>query len=428
MITNSMIKPTHRQLEYQSWEFGLFLHFGLRTFYEGYVDFDKRPMSPSEFNPAQLDCEQWIRTAKESGMNYAVLTAKHHDGFSNWPSKYSSFTVAQSPWKEGTGDVVKEFVAACRKYGVKPGLYYSPFDGSADFYNQDARAYDDYFVNQITELLGDYGDIDILWFDGCGSEGHEYDWARIIGEIRRLQPNILIFNMGDPNFRWVGNEDGIAPIPCWNVTDATDFSILTEQKDALGEHIWLPAECDVQMRANWFYSDRDEHTIKSLDQLMGLYYYSVGRGANLLLNIGPDREGLLPAKDTAQLQAMGDEIRRRFDHPIASIEQCSQNKSGWSYEATKPHLIDHILIQEDLTNGEHVRSFRINVTTEKTQRSITVYEGRNIGHKAIIRIPAIKVRGLQLEITDYEGVPSIRQIAIYYVGGIREQSEHQPEK
>lgn len=428
MITNSMIKPTLRQLEYQGWEFGMFLHFGLRTFYEGYVDFDKRPMSPSAFNPVQLDCEQWIRTAKESGMNYAVLTAKHHDGFSNWPSKYSSFTVAESPWKEGTGDVVKEFVAACRKYDVKPGLYYSPFDGSADFYNQDARAYDDYFVNQITELLGDYGDIDILWFDGCGSEGHEYDWARIIGEIRRLQPNILIFNMGDPNFRWVGNEDGIAPIPCWNVTDATEFSILTQQKDALGEHIWLPAECDVQMRVNWFYSDSDEHTIKSLDQLMGLYYYSVGRGANLLLNIGPDREGLLPAKDTAQLQAMGDEIRRRFDHPIASIEQCSQNKSGWSYEATKPHLIDHILIQEDLANGEHVRSFRINVTTEKTHRSLTVYEGRNIGHKAIIRIPAIKVRGLQLEITDYEGVPSIRQIAIYYVGGNREQSEHQPEK
>jgi alpha-L-fucosidase len=415
-MTNSMIKPTLRQLEYQGWEFGMFLHFGLRTFYEGYVDFDKRPMSPAEFNPVQLDCEQWIRTAKESGMNYAVLTAKHHDGFSNWPSKYSSFTVAQSPWKEGTGDVVKEFVAACRKYGVKPGLYYSPFDGSADFYNQDARAYDDYFVNQITELLGDYGDIDILWFDGCGSEDHEYDWARIIGEIRRLQPNILIFNMGDPNFRWVGNEDGIAPIPCWNVTDATEFSILTQQKDALGEHIWLPAECDVQMRANWFYSDSDEHTIKSLDQLMGLYYYSVGRGANLLLNIGPDREGLLPAKDTAQLQAMGNEIRRRFAHPIASIEQCSQNKSGWSYEATKPHLIDHILIQEDLTNGEHVRSFRINVTTEKTQRSITVYEGRNIGHKAIIRIPAIKVRGLQLEITDYEDVPSIRQMAIYHVG------------
>lgn len=428
MITNSMIKPTLRQLEYQGWEFGMFLHFGLRTFYEGYVDFDKRPMSPSEFNPVQLDCEQWIRTAKESGMNYAVLTAKHHDGFSNWPSKYSSFTVAGSPWREGTGDVVKEFVAACRKYDVKPGLYYSPFDGSADFYNQDARAYDDYFVNQITELLGDYGDIDILWFDGCGSEGHEYDWARIMGEIRRLQPNILIFNMGDPNFRWVGNEDGIAPIPCWNVTDATEFSILTQQKDALGEHIWLPAECDVQMRANWFYSDRDEHTVKSLDQLMGLYYYSVGRGANLLLNIGPDREGLLPVKDTAQLQAMGNEIRRRFDHPIASIEQCSQNKSGWSYEATKPHLIDHILIQEDLANGEHVRSFRINVTTEKTHRSITVYEGRNIGHKAIIRIPAIKVRGVELEITDCEGVPSIRQMAIYYVGGIREQSEHQPEK
>lgn len=416
MITNSMIKPTLRQTEYQGWEFGLFLHFGLRTFYEGYVDFDKRAMSTSEFNPVQLDCEQWIRTAKEAGMEYAVLTAKHHDGFSNWPSKYSSFTVAQSPWKEGAGDVVQEFVDACRKYDVRPGLYYSPFDGSADFYNQDAKAYDDYFVNQITELLGDYGDIDILWFDGCGSEDHEYDWPRIIGEIRRLQPNILIFNMGDPDFRWVGNEDGVAPIPCWNVTDATEFSILTEQKDALGEQIWLPAECDVQMRANWFYSDSDEHTVKSLDELMGLYYYSVGRGANLLLNIGPDREGLLPAKDTAQLQAMGEEIRRRFNNPIATMEQCSPHNTGWSYVAEKPHLIDHIVLQEDLTNGERVRSFRIHVTTAKTARSITVYEGRNIGHKAIIRIPVIKARGVQLEIMDSEGMPSIREMGIYHVG------------
>ncbi|OAB44679.1 hypothetical protein PBAT_15575 [Paenibacillus antarcticus] len=415
MIVNSMIKPTPKQLAYQEWEFGLFVHFGLRTFYEGYVDFDTREMSLSVFNPIHLDCEQWIRTAKEAGMKYAVLTAKHHDGFSNWPSKYTDFSVAQSSWKEGKGDVVKEFMDACRKYDMKPGLYYSPFDGSAGVY-QNAKAYDDYFVNQITELLGNYGDIDILWFDGCGSEDHEYDWVRIIDEIRRLQPNISIFNMGDPDFRWVGNEDGIAPLPCWNVVDSTEFSILTEQKEVLGEQLWLPAECDVRMRENWFYSDNDEHTVKSLDQLMGLYYYSVGRGANLLLNIGPDRQGLLPTKDASHLQAMGEEIRRRFENPIATLKQCMQNKLEWIYEPTHPHLLDHIVIQEDLTLGEHVRNFQISVITEKTKRPFTVYEGQNIGHKAIIRIPSIKVQGVILTVTKTEGLPSIHDMSFYYVG------------
>src|SRR5690625_3642391 len=244
---SNRIKPTARQLEYQKWEFGLFIHLGLRTFYEGYVDFDERRMSPEKFYPTNLDCEQWIITAKEAGMKYAVLTAKHHDGFSNWPSKYTEFSVAYSPWKDGKGDVVREFIDACRKHDIKPGLYYSPYDGSVDFYdNKDPKEYDDYFVNQITELLSDYGNIDILWFDGAGSEGHEYDWKRIVKEIRTLQPNILIFNMADPNFRWVGNEDGLAPTPCWNVVNSLNFSIYEDKLEELGDYLWLPAECDVQ--------------------------------------------------------------------------------------------------------------------------------------------------------------------------------------
>ncbi|MBM7566031.1 alpha-L-fucosidase [Paenibacillus sacheonensis] len=419
--TNTNIIPTAKQLAYQDWEFGLFLHFGLRTFYEGYADFDERPMTPADFNPAGLDCEQWIRTAKEAGMAYAVLTAKHHDGFSNWPSKYSRFSVEASPWKDGKGDVVREYVDACRKFGVKAGLYYSPYDGSADFYAQDAEAYDDYFVNQITELLGSYGEIDILWFDGCGSENHTYDWDRIIGTIRRLQPGILIFNMGDPDFRWIGNEDGIAPIPCWNVADATDFSILTKEKETLGTRLWLPAECDVQMRANgstWFYSDQDEHMVKSVGELMGLYYLSVGRGTNLLLNIGPNREGLLPAKDTAHLEAFGEEIRRRFGRPIATLAACRQEGLVWRYDAQESHLLDHIVIQEDLTEGEHVLAFRVSVLTAKTHQPVAVYEGRNIGHKAIIRLPAVKAAGVIVEVTAHGGArePVLRELSIHYSG------------
>ncbi|MBP1962774.1 alpha-L-fucosidase [Paenibacillus aceris] len=410
------LTPTARQLAYQNWEFGLFLHFGLRTFYEGYVDFDERRMDPAAFHPAHLDCEQWIRTAKEAGMNYAVLTAKHHDGFSNWPSRYSQFSVAASPWKEGKGDVIREFVDACRKYDVKPGLYYSPYDGSADFYTQDAKAYDDYFVNQITELLSEYGDIDILWFDGCGSEGHSYDWNRIIGEIRRMQPQILIFNMGDPDFRWVGNEDGIAPVPCWNVVDATEFSILTEKKEQLGDRLWLPAECDVQMRGNWFYSDSDVHTLKSVEELMGIYLHSVGRGANLLLNIGPDRNGLLPEKDVERLLDFGSEIRRHVGSPFATLAQCDKRGHTWVYETEKAQMLDLVVIEEDLTDGEHVRSFRISIITQKSRRPVTIYEGQHIGHKAIIRVPAIKVRGVIVEITESDQEADLQGLSFHHVG------------
>ncbi|MBR2569629.1 MAG: alpha-L-fucosidase [Paenibacillus sp.] len=413
--STTSIKPTARQLEYQDWEFGLFLHFGLRTFYEGYRDFDERAMDPANFNPKNLDCEQWIRTAKEAGMTYAVLTAKHHDGFSNWPTHYSRFSVSASSWKDGQGDVVREFTDACRKYGLKAGLYYSPFDGSADFYTQDEKAYDDYFVNQITELLGNYGDIDILWFDGCGSEGHEYDWPRIIREIRKLQPNILIFNMGDPNFRWVGNEDGIAPIPCWNVVDSTDFSILTDEKDELGENMWLPAECDVQLRANWFFSEQDD-AIKSVDQLMGLYYLSVGRGANLLLNIGPDREGLLPAEDADRLLAFGEEIARRFESPLETISSCKIEEGRFVHSMSTAKLIDHIILEEDLADGEAVRRFSITVVTEKSHQRVRLYEGLNIGHKAIIRLPAVKVRGIEIEFLETEGEPNLSRMSLHYAG------------
>ncbi|MBO0600615.1 alpha-L-fucosidase [Sporosarcina sp. E16_3] len=417
MTTIQRSKPTARQLEFQQWEFGLFIHFGLRTFYEGYVDFDKRPMYPTEFNPTNLDCQQWVKTAKQAGMKYAVLTAKHHDGFSNWPSKYTDFSVVQSPWKDGKGDVVQEFVNACHNHDIKPGIYYSPYDGAADFYsNKDAKAYDDYFINQITELLTNYGDIEILWFDGAGSENHEYDWKRIIATVRSLQPNILIFNIADPDFRWVGNEDGIAPIPCWNLVDSIDYSVYSEEQNKLADLLWLPAECDVQMRANWFYSENDDHTVKSLGELMGIYNYSVGRGANLLLNIGPNREGLIPKKDEQRLLEFGKEISRHFDNPIAKIEDCEFRDGKWIYEAREPHLIDQIVVQEDLKNGESVQKFRITIITAKTQRHITVYEGINIGNKAIIKIPMVRIKSVILEVLKSNGEPIIKELSFHCVG------------
>ncbi|WP_082053203.1 alpha-L-fucosidase [Gordoniibacillus kamchatkensis] len=414
MAVGSRPKPTARQLEFQDWEFGLFLHFGLRTFYEGYEDFDSRPMSPDKFNPAELDCDDWIRTAAAAGMKYAVLTAKHHDGFSNWPSRYSSFTVAQSPWREGRGDVVGEFVAACRRHGVKPGLYYSPYDGSADFYSQDARAYDDYFIHQITELLTGYGPIDILWFDGCGSENHEYDWPRIIGEIRRLAPDLLIFNMGDPNFRWVGNEDGIAPSNCRNVVDSTRVSILTERRESLVASVWLPAECDVQMRSTWFYSDGNAADTKSVTELMGLYELSVGRGANLLLNIGPDRSGRLPEPDASRLLEFGAAIRQRYGRPRARLADWRREGRRWVYEADAPFLLERVVLQEALEDGELVTGFTVTIVTEKSAASVLMHEGRAIGHKRIVTLPPVKARGVTVELAgDGEAEPSLRELLLF---------------
>lgn len=419
MNKGKCVKPNKRQLNYQDWEFGLFIHFGIRTFYEGHEDWDGKDMPLEAFNPVSLNCEEWIKTAKEAGMNYAVFVAKHHDGFANWPSKYTDYSVAGTPWKNGKGDIVREFVDACHKYNMKIGIYYSPADASSNKMKKTHKEYDDYFIAQISELLTQYGKIDILWFDGCGSEEHKYDWRRIISEIRRMQPNILIFNMGDPDFRWVGNESGIAPMPCLNTVDSVPFSIRTDKKDALNNSgfVWLPAECDCRMReSNWFYSDSDEDTVKSLEQLMGIYYYSVGRGANLILNIGPNRQGLLPDKDAKRLLEFGGEIKRRFSNPIASINDFTQCESQWTYEADKSILLNHVVIKENLTNGESVKKFKISICPYPYGDPIIVYEGRNIGHKAICMFPLICAKAVILDIEEYDTEPIICSIELFEVG------------
>lgn len=403
------VKPTKKQLEYQDWEFGIFIHFGIRTFYEGHRDWDNKPMFASEFNPVSLDCNQWTETAKKAGANYMVLVAKHHDGFALWPSKYTDFSVASSPWKNGKGDVVKEFIEACHKNDIRPGLYYSPAEwGNPKFDNPEA--YDEHFISQISEILTGYGKIDVLWFDGCGSEGHAYNWGKIIKEIRKMQPDILIFNMGDPDFRWVGNEAGIAPWPCWNTVDKLDFSIKTDEKEKISSSQWLPAECDCRIREkNWFYEDADEHTVKSVLELMGLYYLSVGRGANLLLNIGPDRRGLFPEKDKNRLMEFGDEIRRRFGTPVPVKN--SENKDNlWTFNFNEKTLVNHAVIQEDLIKGEHAIRFKIKMLIGRQE--IILFEGHNIGHKSICEFPTVKTDKLIIEVKS-QGKFSLRSASFY---------------
>ena len=404
--------PTRRQLEFQEWEFGLFLHFGIRTFYEGHADWDGKPMSAAAFSPSALDCDQWAETAKRAGANYIVLTAKHHDGFALWNSRYTDFSVASSPWKAGKGDVLREFTDACRRHDLKIGLYYSPMDASGAKY-ADAKVYDDYFIAQISEILTGYGAIDMLWFDGCGSENHAYDWSRIMGEVRRMQPEILIFNMGDPDYRWIGNEAGLAPSPCWNTVSSVEFSIQTEAKESgwRGKPVWLPAECDCRMRDfNWFYSDADAHTIKSVEELLGIYYYSVGRGCNLLLNIGPDRRGLLPDADASRLLEFAAERDRRFAAPYTAA---AKSPSRYVFTPAAPLLLNHVAAQEDLTDGERIREFTVKIQPEHGREAITVYTGRSIGHRAVCRFPEVRAHRAWLEITRSDGESKMRSVAFY---------------
>jgi alpha-L-fucosidase len=407
--------PTARQLEYQDWEFGLFFHFGIRTFYEGHRDWDGKPMPAEGFDPSELNCGNWAEAAAEAGARYMVLVAKHHDGFADWPSKYTDYCVAGAPWRDGKGDVVREFVDACRQYGLKTGLYYSPADANSPVYD-DEKAYDDYFINQVSELLTGYGEIDILWFDGCGSENHEYDWPRIIAEIRRMQPGILIFNMGDPDFRWIGNEAGLAPLPTWNTVEDVHVSVRTSDKEALTTKKWLPAECDLMMRdRNWFYSDRDEDTVKTPEELLGIYYRSVGRGCNMLLNIGPDRRGLLPEKDKQSLLAFGAEVKRRFGNPVASLDDFERDGDTWTYGpgGGDAFHFDHVVLQEDLAQGERVRRFRILIRSYCGGEPIVLWEGRNIGHKAICPFPLVRARTVTVEILETDGPVAMRNIQVF---------------
>ena len=407
-----MISVKPGQLEFLNWEMGVFFHFGIRSFYEGHKDWDLKDMPLAGFNPTELDCEQWIKTAKEAGVTYAVLVCKHHDGFANWPSEYTEYSVKNTPWKDGNGDVVREYVDACRKHGIKVGLYYSPAQfGSI---KMEPKEYDDYFINQISELLTNYGKIDYLWFDGCGSEGHQYDKPRIISEIRKCQPEILIFNMWDPDTRWIGNEAGLANIPNSNIVRSLDFSVMTRNKDELGDEVFLPGECDCRIRRrNWFYSENDAHTLKSLDELMGLYYYSVGRGANLLINIAPDRRGLLPDADAARFVEFGKAVKEHFANPIET--NITKNGNKYTLELPDEMTVNHVVLEEELNYGDKIKQFAVYVYPTHFGKPILVYRGETVGHKCICNFPTVCTQKIEIVIEKESAAHVMNKINVYYV-------------
>jgi alpha-L-fucosidase len=410
--------PTARQLAYQDWEFGLFLHFGIRTFYEGYVDWDGRPMTATRFAPSALDCDQWMRAAKAAGMRYAVLTAKHHDGFANWPTRWTTFSVASSPWRSGQGDLVAEYVEACRRHDLRVGLYYSPADWHYPY--EDPRAYNDYLAGQLTELCCDYGPLDILWFDGCGSEDRDYDWPRLMSVVREWQPQVLVFNMGEPDFRWVGNESGLAPLPCWNTVDRDGRPVAPGEREGHEADLrWLPAECDCRMRArNWFYSDQDEDTVKGLDELLALYDYSVGRGCNLLLNVGPNRRGLLPEPDTMRLRELGQALAGRFAVPLADIASFERDRDTWTARFERPQRVECLVVQEEIRRGEQIQGFAVEALLGRSgSPAIAVHKGECVGHKAICSFPTVSAWGVRFRVLRSTGEVSLRALDLFGTRG-----------
>ena len=394
--------PTEKQLAFLDWEVGVFFHFGIRTFYEGHTDCDGKEMPAAGFSPTALDCRQWIAAAKAGGAKYTVLTAKHHDGFALWPSKYTDYGVKRSPWKNGQGDVIKEYTDACRALDMKTGLYYSP--AQAGFERTPKTDYDDFFINQITELLTNYGKIDYLWFDGCGSEGHSYDTLRIVSAIRSLQPDILLFNLWDPDTRWVGNEDGMAPFDasCVVRADATDLN---------GGVRFLPYECDCKLHpGSWFYADAEKENVRTADEVVGLYELSVGRGGNLLINIAPDRTGKIPASDAAIFAAAGEKIATAFARPLTIRTEATA--SGVNVYSDFEQSCSCAVLSEDLRRGERIRSYAVFYRCGETEILLTA--GKTVGHKRIVRFPCVALGGEnRLFVTFSANQPAALRISLF---------------
>lgn len=405
--------PTKKQIDFLNWELGVFFHYGIRTYNE-MTDKSEGKMDPSTFCPENLDCEQWIRVIKEAGAKYAVLTAKHHDGFALWQSDCSDYSVKQSPWKDGKGDVVKEFTDACRKYDIKVGLYLNPSQWSMGNYSKDE--YNNYVVNQTKELLSNYGVIDYIWFDGAGSEKHKYDEKRIVDTIRTLQPNILIFNMWDPDTRWIGNEMGIAPMNNKNIVDSVGISIYTEKKDKLSEKMFLAGECDTMMTdtlGNWYYNENAR--LRSLDELMGIYVYTVGRGSNLLINISPDKEGKICDRYAEAFIKFGKEIKKLTENPVSyngEIEYSNNNE--YVVTLDKPTLLNTVILEEEFTDDE-IEKFEIYAGPDYGNAFQKIFIGETVGRKRICQFTPFWCDRIKI-VTD-ENMPShkIKNILLNYV-------------
>ena len=386
-------------MAWQRDELAMFLHFGVNTFTDR--EWGDGKESPSIFDPARLDARQWARTAKAAGFRAMILTAKHHDGFCLWPTATTRHSVASSPWRGGGGDVVREFVDACAEAGLRAGLYLSPWDRNHPTYG-DSPAYNDVYAAQLTELLTRYGKITEVWFDGANGEGPNgrrqvYDWPRVFGIVRRLQPEAVIFSDAGPDVRWCGNERGVAGDPNWSAVDPAVVSYPGQSGpgiEAALQHgheagtVWRPAEVDVSIRPGWFYHPAQDDEVRTIDNLIQLYFTSVGRNSKLLLNVPPTREGLVHTVDATRLAGFRTARDRLFGTPVelgrAAFRPSGQAGADVEWELARPVRPTVARLAEDITHGQRVASYRIEGGEEGRWRELA--RGSTIGYAKLDRL------------------------------------------
>ncbi len=454
------IVPTPRQLRWQQLELTAFFHFGINTFTGREWGTGKE--DPQLFNPTQLDAKQWVKAAKDAGIRQVILTAKHHDGFCLWPTSATDHSVKSSPWKNGGGDVVKEVAIACREYGIGFGIYLSPWDRNAAVYGSDA--YNDFFVQQLTELLTNYGRVDEVWFDGANGEGPNgkkqvYDFGRWYALIRKLQPEAAIAIMG-PDVRWVGTETGYGRETEWSVVPANnlDQSVIAAnsqqgvafkpQGDMRGEDIggrdkishakglvWYPAETDVSIRPGWFYHDQEDDKVKSPEKLLDIYYNAVGKNGVLLLNIPPDKRGLIHENDVKNMLAWKTLRDKIFavnllkGAAISTVNGINGNalsdgkyQTYWTtkgkdttavieFGLKESKTFDVLLLQENISVGQRIEKFMLEYLEGTVWKKVT--EGTTVGYKRLLRFAPVTAKKIRLSILSSRLNPTLSEVGLY---------------
>ena len=456
------ILPSQRQVKFQQLEFYAFIHFTVNTFTD--MEWGEGTESPEIFDPRALDAEQWVKAVKSAGMKGLMLTCKHHDGFCLWDTKLTEHNVMNSPYGK---DIVREVSDACHKYGIKFGVYLSPWDRNCPLYGS-GRAYDDFYVGQLTELLTNYGDVFEIFFDGACGEGpngkkQNYDWERYYAVIRKLQPEACISSCG-PDVRWCGNEGGYTRPAEWSVVPKrmSDNNLIaqnSQQDDSeqfrqrkiepwdidLGsrkvlkneqELIWYPAEVDTSIRPGWFWHEREDDKVKSLEELVKVYINSVGGNCTFLLNIPPNRDGLLAESDVKRLAELGEYLKAAFAENLvteaelfceSAITNCGiENVVDDSYECyymptsvnaeitvklKKKEKLGFVVIKENILMSQRIESFAVDVSQNGS--FVEVFSGTTVGYKRIVPLDGIKTDCVRIRITDSRTEPTVAFIGVY---------------
>ncbi len=447
--------PTPQQLAWSELETYAFVHFGPNTFTN--KEWGEGLESPKVFHPTNLDCRQWARVCQDAGLKAIIITAKHHDGFCLWPSKFTEHSVKSSDWRDGRGDVLRDLADACREFGLKFGVYLSPWDRNNPLYGT-GQPYNEYFASQLREVLTGYGDVFEVWFDGACGEGpngkrQQYDWDLFIRTVRECQPDAVIFSDAGPDVRWVGNEAGYAGETNWSMLRRDEFHPgIPDRTRELNEghedgtH-WLPAECDVSIRPGWFYHPEQDDKVKGVEKLVDIYLGSVGRNGNLLLNLPVDRRGLVHENDAAALGAwrkkldamFADDLARSLPARIeasnvraldqrwaasnlingdpASIWATDDLVRAASIELTlaSPAMIEFIELREPIALGQRVRRFSIDVIDGRATGDIwrKVAEGTTIGRRRIVRIEPMVASGVRVRVEDARAAPALQSMSLY---------------